>query len=71
MYILKSTINMYLFDMTNEIPHVRSFLHTTSEKTRDPDQMEVQGRTQGVAEGALPPPPPNTQTYTGKPKLKL
>ena len=32
--------------------------------------IHIQGRTQGVAEGALPPPPIHTQTYTGRPKLK-
>ena len=34
-------VNMYLFDMTNGIPHVASSIQFTSEKTRDPDQLEV------------------------------
>ena len=38
---------MYLFDMTNGIPHVASSIQFTSEKTRDPDQLEVGRMTTG------------------------
>ena len=34
-------ILLVLFDMTNGIPHVVSSIQFTSEKTRDPDQLEV------------------------------
>ena len=47
-------INMYLFDMTNGIPHVASSIQFTSEKTRDPDQLEVGRMTRG-SNGSLDP----------------
>ena len=47
-------INMYLFDMTNGIPHVASSIQFTSEKTRDPDQLEV-GRMTTGSDGSLDP----------------
>ena len=50
----KSIINMYLFDMTNGIPHVASSIQFTSEKTRDPDQLEVGRMTRG-SNGSLDP----------------
>ena len=50
----KSIINMYLFDMTNGIPHVASSIQCTSEKTRDPDQLEVGRMTRG-SDGSLDP----------------
>ena len=47
-------VNMYLFDMTNGIPHVASSIQFTSEKTRDPDQLEV-GRMTTGSDGSLDP----------------
>ena len=48
------TSYMYLFDMTNGIPHVASSIQFTSEKTRDPDQLEV-GRMTTGSDGSLDP----------------